>query len=181
MAGTVRWTDQKLIFTFPFDREANEALRRAAGGSVRWSQGLRAHVIAVGRDGLSAAQLGPINRFIVEYGLQVDREAYLPLGLTPPGTTDSGSAAGSRFPLLAQGRLRADLLPSSTWGSNLRASFPALTGISCASLSVRMWAIAVRSARHSVTWRMVGAGGLTVMSCGFSRRVQAATFNGWSG
>ncbi|MEU8196449.1 hypothetical protein AB0C10_21970 [Microbispora amethystogenes] len=125
MSGTVSWRSPHLIFRFPFDRSANEALQVATCGVARWDSEHRGFVISVNPRGLTGALLDAINRFIVEHELQITPEALKPLGRRPAGGSPAWvREANSSSHGLGQGRLRADLLPADTWGSNLRGILP---------------------------------------------------------
>ncbi|MEV6527691.1 hypothetical protein AB0M43_37790 [Longispora sp. NPDC051575] len=89
-----------LVIRFPYDPAHNERLRQASGGRARWSQHLRAFIVPVTAVADPAIRSG-LAGFAAEQRLTADPAARGQLSLT--GVV-----------------LRADMLPTGVWGSNLR-------------------------------------------------------------
>jgi len=126
MPGTVTILGNGLLlFCFPYDAQVNAALRDAAGNKVRWDPGNRGFTLSLSRLRGDQATIADVARFVLQHGLDPDAEARELLGLhqahAPTLDTLALDAPGPGD--LGPGRLHASLLPTTTWGSNLRGIF----------------------------------------------------------
>jgi hypothetical protein len=128
MPGTVKLVDgHLLLFSFPYSPEANSALRDVTDSRVHWDQKLRGFTLSADRLRGNAAMVTKLTRFIGEWGLDTDPGIYKLLAFRTVKATSLPAASRARRPPstgeLGPGQLRCDLLPASTWGSNLRGVF----------------------------------------------------------
>jgi hypothetical protein len=127
MPGTVTLVDREfLLFSFPYNPEVNSALRDAADNRVHWDS--RRHGFTLSTDRLRGypSLVAKLTQFIREQGLDADAEvrkllAFREVKAAVPSAEQAQHVPGPDE--LGPGQLRADLLPSSTWGSNLRGVF----------------------------------------------------------
>lgn len=130
MPGTVRFIDNKLVFCFPYEPETNDELRSAADNKVRWDAGRRGFTMLAESLRHNPSVIAKLTQFITEHRLDADPEVRKLLAFRAVRNTSAKIATrrAQRTPGpdgLGPGQLRADLLPATTWGSNLRGLFPA--------------------------------------------------------
>jgi hypothetical protein len=129
MPGTVRLVDRdKLLFCFPYDPVTNDELRDAADNRVRWDARRRGFTLSVTSLRYNPSLAVQIGQFIIRRGLDADTDVRKLLAFRHVKETSSGAPGhlSHRAPgphVLGPGMLRAGLLPSATWGSNLRGVF----------------------------------------------------------
>jgi hypothetical protein len=128
MSGTVKLVDgQLLLFSFPYSPEANSALRDVTDNRVHWDPKLRGFTLSADRLRSNAAMVTKLTRFIGAWGLDADPGIRKLLAFRMVKATSLPAASCAWRPPstreLGPGRLRCDLLPASTWGSNLRGVF----------------------------------------------------------
>jgi hypothetical protein len=128
MPGTVTLVDgQLLLFRFPYSPETNDALRDVSGNRVHWDRELRGFTLSAGRLRRDPAMVAKLTRFIGERGLDADAGIRKLLAFRTVKAPSLPATPAARRPPgpdeLCPGQLRCDLLPASTWGSNLRGVF----------------------------------------------------------
>lgn len=129
MPGTVKIVDSELLlFCFPYDPDVNRALRRAADNRVHWDAERRGFTLSASRLRHDPSMIAEITGFIRKHGLDADADVGGLLGFREvnPAIPSAAPRPQQRPPSpgdLGPGQLRAGLLPSSTWGSNLRGVF----------------------------------------------------------
>lgn len=128
MPGTVTLVDgQFLLFSFAHSPEANNALRDATDNRVHWDPNLRGFRLSSDRLRGNAAMVAKLTRFIGERGLDAGPGirkllAFRRVKATSlPAASRAGRTPGTGE--LGPNQLKCDLLPASTWGSNLRGVF----------------------------------------------------------
>src|SRR5215475_10253855 len=128
MPGTVKLVEGRLLlFSFPYSPEVNDALRDVTANRVRWDPKLRGFTLLTDQLRRDPALIGKLTRFIGEQGLDAAPEIRKLLAFRAVKTENLPAKRRSRRPPdtgeLGPGRLSCDLLPASTWGSNLRGMF----------------------------------------------------------
>jgi hypothetical protein len=130
MPGTVRFIDHKLLFCFSYDPETNDELRSVADNKVRWDAERRGFTMLAESLRRNPSMIAKLTHFITEHELDADPEVRKLLALRAVKNMSAKIVTdrAQRTPSpdgLGPGQLRADLLPASTWGSNLRGVFSA--------------------------------------------------------
>jgi 5-methylcytosine-specific restriction endonuclease McrA len=128
VAGTLELVNgQLLLFRFPYNPEVNSELRDVTANRVRWDPQRGGFTLALDRLRRDPSMIARLTRFIDEREISPDTEVRKVLAIrrVVAGAAARTAPAG-RTPRpgeLSHGQLRCDLLPSSTWGSNLRGVF----------------------------------------------------------
>ncbi|MGB6458033.1 MAG: hypothetical protein WBH47_26470 [Streptosporangiaceae bacterium] len=126
MRGTITLIDgQLLLFRFPYSPEINNDLRDAT--RVHWDPKLRGFALSADQLRRDPTMIAKLAHFMREHKLDPDagiRKLFALRAVNPAGLA---VVLQNQQPLghgaLSPGHLRCDLLPASTWGSNLRGAF----------------------------------------------------------
>jgi hypothetical protein len=128
MPSSVTLVDRHLLLLcFPYNTEINDALRDATENRVHWDPKLRGFTLSADRLRRDPTMVAKLTRFIGDYGLDADAGIRQLLAFrTVKAASPLARPESRRLPTdghLGPGQLRCDLLPASTWGSNLRGVF----------------------------------------------------------
>ena len=119
MDRTVYRIGPKAFFKFPYSKSLNITLKTTCAGHVHWDWTARAWTVPVATLNRDPRLRKAISRFIIDYGFELDGQMKQLLGISPARAKKGTASLASGF-RIGPGHLTADLLPGSSWGSNLR-------------------------------------------------------------